>query len=287
MTEATDSPGFNIFITPAPPISKPNPTLHTQGFLSVTKSALSPTSNPQSSQKLQATLNTGAPVWNNQDKQTINPTSTSIRTNQSITSSVYCLDMNKVLHQYAHQETTAPRPNHDHPSLLIKLSPTHQSIPHLNSSQLAAVYQDLEDVKITEEGSNQSQEALLLALNLSQSLGPSDFLHNTLVENTPYVPAIHGGQFHEPMLPSLLQQSALPAPDLLNLPELPSDFVSSFGAYLPQDCLISRVCPIIASLSFVSATTFVFLIPILFPFFGRCRRRSVSPIHTFIKTLNP
>ncbi|KAK3863960.1 hypothetical protein Pcinc_030312 [Petrolisthes cinctipes] len=284
MTEATDSLGFNIFITPAPPIRTPN-LAHvsnlTYRFPSVTKSALSPTSDPQSSQMLQATLNTGAPAGNNQGKQTINPTSTSILTNQPITSSVYSLDMNKVLHQYAHQETTAPRPNHDHPSPPIKLSPTQQSIPHFNSSQLAALNQDLEDVKITEEGSNQSQEALLLALNLSQSLGPSDFLP----ENTPYVPAIHGGQFHEPMLPSLPQQSALPAPDLLNLPELQSDFVSSFGAYSPQDCLISRVCSIIASLSFVSATTFAFVIPILFPFLGRRRRRSVSPIHTFTKTL--
>ncbi|KAK4319903.1 hypothetical protein Pmani_009209 [Petrolisthes manimaculis] len=285
MTEASNSLGFNIFITPAPPISTPN-LAHvsnlTYGFPSFTISAaLSPTSDSQSSQKLQATLNTGAPAGNNQGKQTINPTSTSILTNQPIASSVYSLDMNKVLHQYAHQETTAPRPNHDHPSPPIKLSPTHQSIPHLNSSQQAALNQDLEDVKITEEGSNQSQEALLLALNLSQSLGPSDFLP----ENTPYVPAIHGGQFHEPVLPSLPQQSVLPAPDLLNLPELQSDFVSSFGAYSPQDCLRSRVCSIIASLSFVSATTFAFVIPILFPFLGRRRRRSVSPIHTFTKTL--
>ncbi|KAK3878719.1 hypothetical protein Pcinc_016666 [Petrolisthes cinctipes] len=110
---------------------------------------------------------------------------------------------------FGHGDNCTPA-NHDHPSPPIKLSPTHQSIPHLNSSQLAAVNQDLEDVKITEEGSNQR---------------PSDFLHNTLPENIPYVPAIHGGQFHEPMLPSLPQQSALLAPDMLNLPELQSDFV--------------------------------------------------------------
>ncbi|KAK4319853.1 hypothetical protein Pmani_009240 [Petrolisthes manimaculis] len=217
-------------------------------------------------------------------------------------SDVPSVDLNKVMHQFSHK----PYSPQDSPAVLTApirprlpeyisnppASPVAQAAPIPpglsefpsellpNFDRLTALSKYLDGLKNIDgsASSSHSQEAVLAALLLSPPLSPPNILSqdHTLPHNIPYIPVLHRDQFDSPAPPALPPSSALPPATVIR---------SDSGVGTPQDCLQNSVCAIFASWVFATATTFAFAIPVLAPFLGRRRKRSLSQTYSLPASL--